>query len=53
MEPRDPASQTKIRIMLADGHHNVRSQMRGRLNREQDFEVVAEAACPSQNPIPR
>ncbi|MBI5880084.1 MAG: response regulator transcription factor [Chloroflexi bacterium] len=33
-----------IRILLADGHQNVRMQVRARLARESGFEVVGEAA---------
>lgn len=39
-----PCHADKIRILLADDHQNVRSQMRLRLVRERDFQVVAEAA---------
>jgi len=33
-----------IRILLADGHQNVRTQVRSRLSRESEFEIVGEAA---------
>ncbi len=41
--PRAP-----IRILLADDHQNVRMQVRARLLREPDFEIVAEAINSSE-----
>lgn len=43
-----PCHASTIRILLADDHQNVRSQMRLRLVRERDFQVVAEAANSTQ-----
>jgi DNA-binding NarL/FixJ family response regulator len=38
----------KIRILLADDHINVRNQVRARLSRESDLEVVGEASSSAQ-----
>lgn len=38
----------QIRILLADDHPNVRTQIRARLDRESDFEVVGEAENSAQ-----
>jgi DNA-binding NarL/FixJ family response regulator len=38
----------KIRILLADDHINVRNQVRVRLSRECDLEVVGEASSSAQ-----
>lgn len=43
-----PAPTDKIRILLADDHQNVRSQVRLRLGRERDFQVIAEATNSAQ-----
>ncbi|MEP7198619.1 MAG: response regulator transcription factor [Chloroflexota bacterium] len=37
-----------IRIVLADGHANVRALLRARLSREPDFEIVGEATHSAQ-----
>ena len=39
---------SSIRILLADDHQNVRTQIRARLSRESDFQIVGEAAHSEQ-----
>lgn len=44
----DSRRRSRIRILLADDHHAVRTQMRRRLGHEPDIQVVAEAVNCSQ-----
>lgn len=44
-EPHDPGTEAPpIRVILADDHHTVRRNLRLLLDREEDVEVIAEAA---------
>lgn len=46
--PPDSCRRSRICILLADDHRNVRTQMRRRLDHEPDFQVVAEALSSSE-----
>jgi DNA-binding NarL/FixJ family response regulator len=48
MSALDCCGGASIRILLADDHEIVRTQVRVRLSRETDFEIVAEAVNSAQ-----